>query len=174
MYTTMFVLYIVPDSPEAAALYKKQVEAYLAKPVGERDAGFDLYSATTSVKAGPNAVKIPQTCSAAVYNVLAGRFHAYWMMPRSSISKTPLRLANSMGLIDAGYRGTLLAMVDSKSDMEVAFGDRYFQIAAADLSPFHDIKIVSEIPGGPTLRGAGGFGSTGVSTILPSYVNYIV
>lgn len=174
MYTKMFVLYIVPEHAEATALYKAQAEKYLAKSVGERDAGFDLYSAATAVKAGQNVTKIPQTCSAAVYNVLAGRFHAYWMMPRSSISKTPLRLANSMGLIDAGYRGTLLAMVDSKADMEVAFGDRYFQVAAADLSPFHDIKIVSEIPGGPTIRGAGGFGSTGVSTILPSHVNYIV
>ena len=170
----MFVLYIVPTSPEAEALYKKQATTYLAKPMGERDAGFDLYSVNTSVKAGSHGVKIPQTCVAAVYNIMAGRFHAYWMMPRSSISKTPLRLANSMGLIDAGYRGTLLAMVDSWADMEVAFGDRYFQIAAADLSPFQDIKIVSEIPGGPTLRGAGGFGSTGVSTIIPSHVNYIV
>ena len=170
----MFVLYIVPEHAEAAALYKKQADAYLAKPRGERDAGFDLYSVTTSIKAGSHGVKLPQTCSAAVYNIVAGRFHAYWMMPRSSISKTPLRLANSMGLIDAGYRGTLLAMVDSSDSMDITFGDRYFQVVAADLSPFDDIKIVSEIPGGPTLRGAGGFGSTGVSTILPADVNYIV
>jgi dUTPase len=126
MYTEMFTLYIVPETPEAAELYQKQAAAYLAKPAAERDAGFDLYSAATSVPAGSHGVKVPQTCKAALYNVLAGRFHAFWLMPRSSISKTPLRLANSMGLIDAGYRGPLLAMVDSWAATEIAFGDRYF------------------------------------------------
>jgi dUTP pyrophosphatase len=174
MYTAMFVLYIVPNSPEATALYQNQAETYLAKPVGERDAGFDLYSAQTSIHHNTHSTQISQTCTAAVYNVLAGRFHAFWMIPRSSISRTHMRMSNSVGLIDAGYRGTLLAMVDSWAGMEVAFGDRYFQVMAPDLSPFQDIKIVSEIPGGPTLRGAGGFGSTGVSTILPSEANYIV
>ena len=30
----------------------------------------------------------------------------------SSISKTPLRFANSVGIIDAGYRGTIMAAVE--------------------------------------------------------------
>ena len=38
---------------------------------------------------------------------------AYYLFPRSSISKTPLRLANSIGLIDGGYRGELVGMVDT-------------------------------------------------------------
>ena len=33
---------------------------------------------------------------------------SWLLMPRSSISKTPLRLCNSIGLIDAGYRGEVL------------------------------------------------------------------
>ena len=37
----------------------------------------------------------------------------YFLMPRSSISKTPLRLCNSVGLIDAGYRGEIMAAVDN-------------------------------------------------------------
>ncbi|SVA76917.1 uncharacterized protein METZ01_LOCUS129771, partial [marine metagenome] len=34
-------------------------------------------------------------------------------MPRSSIAKTPLRLCNSIGLIDGGYRGEIMAVVDN-------------------------------------------------------------
>ena len=37
----------------------------------------------------------------------------YLLMPRSSISKTPLRLSNSIGLIDPGYRGEIMAAVDN-------------------------------------------------------------
>jgi len=171
----MLVLYIVPDDPATKEMYMKQAEAYMAKPRGERDAGFDLFSVAASVPgmaptaAGGSssegaAVKIGQTCRAAVYDPMLGRFRAYWMLPRSSISKTPLRLANSVGLIDAGYRGPLLAMVYSTGrDVAVAFGDRYFQIAGPELQPFERIEIVDEIPGGATIRGAGGFGSTGRS-----------
>ena len=37
---------------------------------------------------------------------------AYFLMPRSSISKTPLRMSNSIGLIDGGYRGEIMACCD--------------------------------------------------------------
>ena len=40
---------------------------------------------------------------------------SYMLVPRSSISKTPLRMANSIGIIDAGYRGEIMAAVDNIS-----------------------------------------------------------
>jgi len=191
-YTTMLVLYLVPDDPATAEMYKKQADAYMAKPKGERDAGFDLFSVAATVPgmnttmAGGSssegtAVKVGQTCRAAVYDPMLGRFRAYWMLPRSSISKTPLRMANSVGLIDAGYRGPLLAMVYSTGrDVAIAFGDRYFQIAGPELQPFERIEVVNEIPGGATMRGEGGFGSTGrtgattaFSTNMNGGVDYI-
>jgi dUTPase len=171
----MLVLYLVPDDPATKEMYAAAVAAYMAKPRGERDAGFDLFSVAATVpgmsptaaggsSSGGAAVKVSQTCRAAIYDPMVGRFRAYWMLPRSSISKTPLRLANSVGLIDAGYRGTLLAMLYSTgADFTVAFGERYFQIAGPELQPFERIEIVDEIPGGATLRGEGGFGSTGRS-----------
>ena len=171
----MLVLYLVPDDSATKELYLKQVEAYMAKPRGERDAGFDLFSVAATVpgmnpmtaggsSSGGAAVKVSQTCRAAIYDPMLGRFRAYWMLPRSSISKTPLRLANSVGLIDAGYRGPLLAMLYSTgADFAIASGERYFQIAGPELQPFERIEIVDEIPGGATLRGEGGFGSTGRS-----------
>jgi len=42
-----------------------------------------------------------------------GRDSGFYLMPRSSIYNTPLRLANSIGLIDSEYRGNLIAMVDN-------------------------------------------------------------
>ena len=37
----------------------------------------------------------------------------YMLVPRSSISKTPLRLANSIGIIDKSYRGKVMVKVDN-------------------------------------------------------------
>ena len=85
----------------------------------------------------------------------------YFLMPRSSISKTPLRLCNSIGLIDAGYRGELIAAVDNikNENYKVGSGERFFQIVAMDGSPL-TFELVSELS--DTERGSGGFGSTGV------------
>ena len=84
----------------------------------------------------------------------------YLLMPRSSISKTPLRLCNSVGLIDAGYRGEIMAAVDNikQDDYTISVGQRLFQIVAMDGSPL-SFELVNELS--LTSRGAGGFGSTG-------------
>lgn len=84
---------------------------------------------------------------------------SYYMLPRSSISGTPLRLANSIGLIDSGYTGELIAKVDNvgATDYTVAAGTRLFQIALPTLEPF-TFQIVSKLD--ETARGSGGFGST--------------
>ena len=86
---------------------------------------------------------------------------SFFLMPRSSISKTPLRLSNSIGLIDAGYRGELQAPLDNISDENylVKAGTRLFQIVNPDLSTFSSINIVDKLS--ETDRGEGGFGSTG-------------
>ena len=84
----------------------------------------------------------------------------YLLMPRSSISKTPLRLCNSVGLIDAGYRGEIMAAVDNikQEDYTIHSGQRLFQIVAMDGSSL-SFELVDELSSTP--RGAGGFGSTG-------------
>ena len=85
---------------------------------------------------------------------------AYFLLPRSSISKTPLRMSNSIGLIDGGYRGEIMASCDNIKDTEykILKGQRLFQIVSADCSPidYELTNILSE-----TSRGEGGFGSTG-------------
>ena len=97
----------------------------------------------------------------------------YDMRPRSSLSNTNLRLANSVGTIDAGYRGHLMGKFDLISLEPLPntdfnkFGyvlDKYVrlvQICAPGLLPIL-VKIVdTKEELGDTIRGVGGFGSTG-------------
>ena len=85
---------------------------------------------------------------------------AYFLMPRSSISKTSLRMSNSIGLIDGGYRGEIMAYCDNiKGDKySIKKGERLFQLVAANCSEI-TYEIKDELGG--TSRGSGGFGSTG-------------
>ena len=89
----------------------------------------------------------------------------YYLHPRSSISKSCFRLANSTGIIDSGYRGNLIAMVDVvyEESCNVDAYDRLFQICAPGLVPIV-VNVVNAVEdlGEKTARGEGGFGSTGV------------
>ena len=119
------------------------------------DAGLDLYVLEDiTIEPGETLpIKLGVSCE-------PDNGKAYFLMPRSSISKTPLRLANSIGLIDGGYRGELMAMCDNiKSEPYTAEkGQRLFQIVACDCSPI-TYELVNELS--ETTRGSGGFGSTG-------------
>ena len=95
----------------------------------------------------------------------------YYLHPRSSLSKTKLRLANSTGIIDSGYRGHIMAMFDvvgSKDENLIDCDfmgnvyDRYTQICAPGLVPIL-VEVVDNLEqlGEQTERGSGGFGSTG-------------
>ncbi|MDP6853249.1 MAG: dUTP diphosphatase [Candidatus Marinimicrobia bacterium] len=119
------------------------------------DAGLDLY-VLKDIHFEPGetkAIKLGISCQPE-----DGR--AYYLFPRSSISKTPLRMANSIGLIDGGYRGEIMAVCDNiKSEAYTAEkGQRLFQLVAADSSPIH-FELVETLE--LTSRGSGGFGSTG-------------
>jgi deoxyuridine 5'-triphosphate nucleotidohydrolase len=90
----------------------------------------------------------------------------YWLLPRSSIYKTPLMMANSVGVIDRTYRGELMAPVRSNGpEYNVDVGERYFQIVAPDMGWISEIRVVESLP--ETIRGEGGFGSTGLLGVAP-------
>ena len=120
------------------------------------DAGLDLFIVQKqTIEAGKTAkIKLGISCEIVEKK-------PYLLMARSSISKTPLRLCNSVGLIDAGYRGEIIAAVDNikKEDYTIKSGTRLFQIVAMDGSPL-TFELVSELSG--TKRGFDGFGSTGI------------
>lgn len=145
------------------------------------DAGFDLYAPLQQSKSQNeiqeiifsssivNKLDFKIICSAQITNHSTNKTYntGYYMYPRSSISKTRLRLANSVGIIDAGYRGHIMAMLDvignTDTNYEGKAYERYIQICAPGLIPM-TIEIVDNIEslGEKTERGQGGFGSTGI------------
>jgi dUTP pyrophosphatase len=133
------------------------------------NAGFDLflpedYTFTSDVV---NKATFKVRCSAKIVNIyednLTSYFTGYYMYPRSSLSKTSLRLANSVGIIDAGYRGPLIGMFDCLTDTcDVLEFTRLLQVCAPNLMPIF-VRVVDTVEelGPETSRGEGGFGSTG-------------
>lgn len=88
----------------------------------------------------------------------------FWLAPRSSIWKSGVRQANSLGVIDKSYRGVLMGAV--LPNRENAFpcieaGTRLFQILAPDMGHISRIEINPMEYLDATARGDGGFGSTG-------------
>ena len=134
------------------------------------DSGFDLmtpYCVTSTVGSHQlvnrkvNKVELGVKCAATLYDIEGNPSNSgYYLYPRSSISKSSIRLANSVGIIDAGYRGQICAMVDVvyNDDTFLDAYDKMFQICAPNLSPVI-AELVADL-GVATTRGEGGFGST--------------
>lgn len=165
---------------EAIASRQKQVEKYVkryyqenAELVGSHDelsdmvyvdAGFDLFVCETRL-VGANTIgfKVDSRVKTAMYydSIPCG----FYLYPRSSTgSKTPLRLANSVGVIDSGYRGNCISVFDNNThrDYEIRYGDRLVQICGGNLLyPIYPVIVDSVDDLGNSLRGDGGFGSTG-------------
>ena len=143
-------LFIKPHNNAAWEFYRNHGHFH------DGDAGLDLY-VLEDIQFEPGetkAIKLGISCE-------PDDGKAYYLFPRSSISKTPLRMANSIGLIDGGYRGEIMAMCDNiKSEAYTAEkGQRLFQLVATDSSSIH-FELVEELE--MTTRGTGGFGSTGM------------
>lgn len=139
----------------SAAVYAEHQAAYSG------DAGLDIFvPEDTVVPAGARGFILNMGISTQMNHTTSGRTVSYYLYPRSSMgARTPLRLANSVGIIDAGYRGPICAILDNLSDTDylVKRGDRLVQICSATLEPFHvyldDTLSESE-------RGERGIGST--------------
>ena len=83
------------------------------------------------------------------------------LFPRSSIgAKTSLRLSNSVGIIDSGYRGEVRALYDNIGDepYKITKGDRIAQLMVMPSYRFK-ANVVDSLEDSD--RGEGGFGSTG-------------
>ena len=80
------------------------------------------------------------------------------VFPRSSIRKTDLILSNSVGVIDAGYRGEIQATFKKTGGAVYKIGDRGAQLIIIP-HPIIEWNEVNELNN--TESGEGGFGSTG-------------
>jgi dUTP pyrophosphatase len=149
-YQNMPELFLLPSS--ASAFYKNS-------QLDGENAGFDLY-VPTDVEFGPGERKMVSMGVKAVVTH-NGQLCHYWMLPRSSISKTGLMMMNSVGVIDKSYRGELIAALWNTTDKTVVVqkGQRLVQIVAGDMSDFTKVSIVDVLP--DSMRGEGGFGSSG-------------
>ena len=141
------------DNDEIKSMYENHAHFH------DGDSGMDLYFPTEVLipaKSFGTLVSLGIKCEGLKH----GSNISYYLYPRSSISKTPLRMSNSVGIIDAGYRGNLMVALDNHSDQEYTIekGVRLFQICCPILSSIN-MKIVDELS--TTSRGEGGFGSTG-------------
>ena len=82
--------------------------------------------------------------------------------PRSGLAiREGISVVNGPGVVDAGYRGEINAVLINHGAEPVAFnrGDRVAQLLVLPVV-LPELEAVDELPGSE--RGAGGFGSTGV------------
>ncbi len=85
--------------------------------------------------------------------------HVGLLFPRSSVSKTTLNLANSVGVIDSGYRGSIMLKFRYPEEgLVYDVGDKVGQLVIMEL-PKVTILEVKDLSSSD--RGEGGFGSTG-------------
>lgn len=89
--------------------------------------------------------------------------YAGFLFPRSSSGVKGLVLGNGTGVIDSDYQGPLKVCLLNRSNktIEVADGDRVAQLVIMPVASGYEIKAVEEFHD-ETVRGSGGFGSTGV------------
>lgn len=127
----------------------------------DTDAGADLVSTTTMmiypgekklVDTGV-AVKIPVSAAGLVFN-------------RSSQGKVEVQIANGTGVIDSAYRGNIKVLLKNNGadPYEItAFTTRIAQLVIVPVMLAQFVPWVEEdAPWEDTVRGSGGFGSTGV------------
>ena len=195
----MHLKIFVDGQDDLKQIYLKRAENHNNNLINNQfiDAGFDLvtplqsegeevikcYGPNNSLNKNPvNKIDFKIKCAARMMvdikrnNQKMKYFYTgFYLDPRSSISKTKLRLANSRGIIDAGYRGNLIGMFDvvnMNSDQEkknefqdadyyIKKYDCLVQICAPGLEPIF-VEILDKIEdlGTNTERGDGGFGST--------------
>ncbi len=131
----------------------------------------------TPVHVGPNALEIDLDIQVVCLTMSGGARDppataGFLMAPRSSISKSGLRPANGVSVIDPTYRGNLRARFDvDESHRGVSPGQSLLQVLTPDGGGANFIVVGNDAPvciramfdTASTTRGAGAFGSTGAA-----------
>lgn len=122
------------------------------------DAGMDLFSAEDVTIAPFQRVLIPTGIAVAIPLGFAG-----FVQPRSGLAiRQGLSLVNTPGLIDSHYRGEIKIIainLDPTTPIEISRGDKIAQFV---IQPVAYAKLTEVTELDQTVRGEGGFGSTGV------------
>ena len=140
------------------AVKKLDERAVLPTYGSEFSAGADLYALTDEeLVFAPGETKLVRTgLSMEIPEGYAGLIYA-----RSGLaSKRGLAPANKVGVVDADYRGEVMVALHnhSKAEQKIAPMERIAQLVVA---PFLKASFEEREELSDTVRGAGGFGSTG-------------
>ena len=123
------------------------------------DAGADLVAAE-SVRLEPGARALVGTG----VRIALPEGHVAFVVPRSGLaSRHGITIVNTPGTVDAGYRGEIkvaLLNTDRHNAYDVQPGDRIAQLIVMPVSRARFIPV-DTLP--ESVRGEGGFGSTGVT-----------
>jgi len=129
------------------------------------NSGFDLFCPINIECTHINKYMLDHNISCSM--TFKGRFVGYYLYVRSSTPiKTPLRLANNVGIIDSGYRGNIKGcfdIIDTKNNFNFEKGNRYMQLCPPDIGKPMKVYIVDAFHnlGKKNNRNCGGFGSSG-------------
>ena len=153
-------LYVDSDNEDLQEFYREATKKHnsnLNDPY--MDSGFDLCSPNDYCCDLAKTFKVN-------FQVKCGMFEdnkplPFYLYPRSSISKTKFRLANSVGIIDSGYRGDICAYFDVLDSSNLEYKQRIVQICSSTLEPFQIILLDNVEFFETTTRGDNGFGSSG-------------
>jgi dUTP pyrophosphatase len=134
-----------------------RADATLPSRAHDGDAGLDLYAAeAATIEPGDRA-----TVATGIAVEIPAGFTGL-VLPRSGLAaRHGIALVNAPGLIDSGYRGeirVLLLNTDRRDRFEVSPGDRIAQLVltrVADVEPLEVAELATSV------RGEGGFGSSG-------------
>lgn len=122
------------------------------------DAGFDLYCTSKEI----DWTKRQIVCHTGLaFEIPEG--HVGLIFPRSSVSNKPLMMANSVGVIDSGYRGEVTAKFNITGMNEI-YANNYQvgdKIAQMIIIPHPEIEFEEADSLSESDRGTGGYGSTG-------------
>lgn len=135
----------------------KKITDHAVTPIqaDEGAAGFDMVATEINTDPNTNIVTIHTGIAVAIPQGYAG-----FLFPRSSVYKTNMMLANSVGVIDSSYRGEIICKFrkfDSQQGYKV--GDRCCQLV---IMPVPQVVFSEQCELNTTKRGSGGFGSTGL------------
>ena len=135
--------------------------ARIPKQMTDGSAGMDLFSCESCwVRGDRNVTMVPTGIAVSIPYGYEGQIR-----PRSGLAaKYGISVLNSPGTIDSDYRGEIKVLLTMKqrwgSPYEVKAGERIAQLVIAPI-PLVEIVEVEELD--DTIRGSGGFGSTGGS-----------
>lgn len=147
----------VPNTLPKCRVHRVNAAAVLPSKTNASDVGYDI----TVIKESKKLNGVVTLYDTGLQIDMQSGYYAE-IVPRSSLSKSGFMLANSMGIIDPSYRGNLyiaLARIDPDAP-EPALPFRCCQMI---VRPQIHVDIVECESGlDSTVRGIGGFGSTGV------------